>query len=455
MRRVTIVLSLLAILAACGCAEPADNKVTLIDALSARTSSNPRHNDCAKLLATYCQRHDKDYALWAMDYVSLCLMGGNYDAAKAELMNCQKDIASRQDKNRETAAAIANESQKLFKGEPYERAMLCCYLGLLHYMDEDYNNARIFFAKADQEDATCGDDMKDFRHDFQLAHYWLGRSYLKLDQSDNARVAFAKASQSLLRKGQEKETAAIRKQHDKDRNTRIRLEKQSYKNAIEAKPPVAGAADVSDSPAWGEMPAALPYAAATNPVELTTGKPEEFFSVGYQQQVNLILFIETGTGPIRLVDDYGDYIFRSPYIERNALVYIDGHRAGPAFQVLDVFHQADTRGKSEKDAAQAAKGLTKAVLKQMPFGVGTAAAYWDVRADERYWSLLPGEVHVFAAKVRPGLHTVSIRCADANGYLLPRYNLTRYHLPVLEDRESVFILSTRPEADNVYVPAKN
>jgi hypothetical protein len=153
---------------------------------------------------------------------------------------------------------------------------------------------------------------------------------------------------------------------------------------------------------------------------------------------------------MKFVSDYGTQIVRAPYEDCRYLVYLDGHKAGPAFQVLDLFHQADTRGFGEKEAAQAAKGITKAILKQMPYGIGTLASFWDVQADERYWHLLPGEVHVFAAKVKPGLYSVNIQSFDSNGCLLPRYSQTRYGIPVHEGQDNVYLISNRPEADNAY-----
>ncbi len=61
---------------------------------------------------------------------------------------------------------------------------------------------------------------------------------------------------------------------------------------------------------------------------------------------------------------------------------------------------------------------------------------------------------MLAAKVKPGTYTISLQCLDSNGYLLPRYRLTRYHIPVLEGQENIYFLHTLPEADNQYVPTQ-
>ncbi len=299
--------------------------------------------------------------------------------------------------------------------------------------------------------------MAAFRHDFGLAHYWLGRAYLKLDQADNARIAFTKASAHLARKNEAEESAAIRKAQASARTRRIRLEQESYKQATGAKPPVAGAADMSHCLAESELPTEWPDAAVgESPVVAVADTPEQFFTTDYQKEVNLIVLIEIGTGPIKyLVGENGfmDAIMRCPYEERKVVVYLDGHKAGAALPLVDLFHQADTRGMSEKDRVQLTKGITQSILSRVPY-VGDVASHWDVRADDRYWKLLPGEVHLFAAKVRPGLYTLNVQCLDSDHFLLPRYSLTRYYIPVKDGQENIVFVHTKPEADNTYVASK-
>lgn len=456
MKRPCYLLSLTvivaAILAGCG---PSQEQLSLAKAMSARGDRQPAYNESARFLHGYCDKHDKDYVMWGMDYASLCLMNGSYDAAKAELLKCYQDIATRQDTDKETAAAMSNECLKIFKGEPFERAMLCCYLGLMYYMEGDFNNARIFFAQADMQDATTLENMKDYRHDFQLAHYWLGRTYLKLGQEDNARIAFAKASQRIPRKNEDAEAKGLRGAQAKNRDARLRLEPQSYKLAREGKPPVEGAADMTASPVEAELPAAQKEAQGENPVQLAAKDVAQFLSSDFQKEVNLILVIETGVSPTKyLTGESGclSAIIRGAYEERKVVAYLDGHKAGAAVPLIDLFHQADTRGTGEKEKAQMAKGVTKAILNQLPY-VSSVSSYWDVRADGRYWSLMPGDIHVFAAKVKPGTYTLNLQCLDSNNCLLPRYSLTRYYLPVKDGQENIYLLHTKPEADNRYVPA--
>ena len=437
-----------------GCGPPR-KQIMMAKAMSARVDRQPTYVDSANFLQEYIVKHDKDYVMWAMDYSSLCMMSGNYDAAKAELLKCFMDIEKRQDAGKERLAAVSNEAMKIFKGEPFERAMVFTYLGMLHYLTGDYNNARIFCARADMADATTEDNMKDYRHDFRLAHYWLGRTYLKLGDEGNAKVAFRKASQRITRKGEERELKSIRSRHSKARKKRMRLEAESYKRSTQGENAIPGVVDMSASPVLSEAPSTLlDEGDSPNPVVLCANGPEQFLSVDYQKEVNLILVAEIGTGPIKFLigeNKYMDRIVRSSYGERSVMVYLNGQKAGRAYQLLDMFHQADTRGTSKKDRVQITKGITQSILRRMPM-IGAVAAYWDVRADYRYWHLLPGETFVFAAKVKPGSYTVTLQCFDTNGYLLPRYRLTRYYIPVRAGEENIYFLQTKPDADNTYFP---
>ena len=54
-------------------------------------------------------------------------------------------IAARDPKQ---AAAVLAEKLKVWKGEPFERAMVNFYLGLIYYIQQDYGNARAAFENA-------------------------------------------------------------------------------------------------------------------------------------------------------------------------------------------------------------------------------------------------------------------------------------------------------------------
>ena len=76
-------------------------------------------------------------------------------------------------KSAEAARSVFHkESNKDFKGEPYERAMAYYYRGLLYLRKGDYNNARASFKGAEYQDTVSEDE--EFQSDFALMDYLMG-----------------------------------------------------------------------------------------------------------------------------------------------------------------------------------------------------------------------------------------------------------------------------------------
>lgn len=101
---------------------------------------------------------------------------------------------------RSVAAVWIDEKLKIWKGEPYERALASFYLGLVYYIQRDYDNARAAFENAlfklrdyaDPEKKST--DYTEQESTFVLAHVMLGRTYLRLGREDLARESFEQAS---------------------------------------------------------------------------------------------------------------------------------------------------------------------------------------------------------------------------------------------------------------------
>jgi tetratricopeptide (TPR) repeat protein len=81
---------------------------------------------------------------------------------------------------------------RVYKGEPYERALAYTYLGLIYYRRSDWENARAAFNLALLADRSSKGDEERYRDDFALAHYLIGKTYLKLNEADNAQISFDK-----------------------------------------------------------------------------------------------------------------------------------------------------------------------------------------------------------------------------------------------------------------------
>ena len=89
-------------------------------------------------------------------------------------------------------ALFHKESNKDFKGEPYERAMAYYYRGLLYLRAGDYENARASFDTAEFQDTVAEDE--SYQSDFAVMDYMSGWASHCAGQESKARDAFAAAA---------------------------------------------------------------------------------------------------------------------------------------------------------------------------------------------------------------------------------------------------------------------
>ena len=105
------------------------------------------------------------------------------------------------DGGRSLGAVLVDEKIKIWKGEPFERAMVNFYLGLIYYMREDYGNARAAFENAlfklrDYKDPrNKSSDYSEQESNFVAALVMLGKSWQKLGRDDLARATFDQIKQ--------------------------------------------------------------------------------------------------------------------------------------------------------------------------------------------------------------------------------------------------------------------
>jgi tetratricopeptide (TPR) repeat protein len=154
----------------------------------------------ANMLRPLAVKTDENYVLNNDRLGSAAI--GDYDLTTAEsaFLRAYEVInsANVNDGGRAVSAAVVSESTKIWKGEPFERAMVNYYLGLLYYIRHDYNNSRAAFENAlfklrDYGDADHPEKYSEFESDFTLAYLMLGKCYLHLNLPDKARDMFDKA----------------------------------------------------------------------------------------------------------------------------------------------------------------------------------------------------------------------------------------------------------------------
>lgn len=149
------------------------------------------------------QKTDENYVLNNLRLGSAALTAYSLNESEAAFLRAWEVINAGgvNSGGRSVAAVWIDEKLKIWKGEPYERAMASFYLGLVYYIQRDYNNARGAFENAlfklrDYADPDKkSSDYAEQESTFVLAHLMLGRTYLRLGRDDLANESFGLARQ--------------------------------------------------------------------------------------------------------------------------------------------------------------------------------------------------------------------------------------------------------------------
>ncbi len=88
------------------------------------------------------------------------------------------------------ASLVSRESIKFFRGEPYERAMIYIYKGIIDFSNRLYNKARIDFERSLLEMSQGSSDVNGSL--LTISHAFLSQVYYKLYDMQRARVAYEK-----------------------------------------------------------------------------------------------------------------------------------------------------------------------------------------------------------------------------------------------------------------------
>jgi len=157
-----------------------------------------QYDPAARALQPYAVKTDENYVLNNARLGSVLLADYDLDGAESAFYKAYEVINSVGVNNaaRSAAAITVAEQFKVWKGEPFERAMVNFDLGLIYYVQQDYNNARAAFENAlfKLRDYGEGDAQEDkYREadsDFIVAYFMLGKCWLKLDRQDKAKDMF-------------------------------------------------------------------------------------------------------------------------------------------------------------------------------------------------------------------------------------------------------------------------
>ncbi|MDB5356212.1 MAG: hypothetical protein JWN24_2665 [Phycisphaerales bacterium] len=144
---------------------------------------------------------DENFVLNNVRLGSAALVAYDLDTAESAFLRAYEVINSVgvNDGGRSLGAAVVDEKIKVWKGEPFERAMVNTYLGLVYYIRRDYNNARASFENAlfklrdYGEGDNKGDQYRQQESNFALAYLMLGKCYQRLGRPEDAKKAFGRA----------------------------------------------------------------------------------------------------------------------------------------------------------------------------------------------------------------------------------------------------------------------
>jgi tetratricopeptide (TPR) repeat protein len=191
-----ILLLLSFVLAGCG---PTKDQKRADRALSAYMAGD--YEAARERLRPAAKKPDENFVLNNVRLGSCSLIDYHLDEAEDAFLRAYEVINSVgvNDGGRSLGAALVDEKIKIWKGEPFERAMANFYLGLIYYMRQDYNNARGAFENAlfklrdyaDKNDVK--NDYREQESNFVIALVMLGKTWQKLGRDDLAHANFDRA----------------------------------------------------------------------------------------------------------------------------------------------------------------------------------------------------------------------------------------------------------------------
>src|SRR3954452_9012371 len=156
------------------------------------------YDRAADQLKPLADKTDENFVLNNARLGSTALADYDLDTAESAFLNAYEVINSTgvNSGGRGAAAAIFNEKIKVWKGEPFEKAMVNYYLGLVYYMRHDYENARaafensLFKLRDYGEGKNKSDEYRGVESDFALGYLMLARSFQRLGDEQAARKNF-------------------------------------------------------------------------------------------------------------------------------------------------------------------------------------------------------------------------------------------------------------------------
>jgi tetratricopeptide (TPR) repeat protein len=151
-------------------------------------------------------KKDESFVLNNCRFGSCALAAGDLPDAEEAFMEAYTVINSvkTNDGGRALGASLVFEGVKVWKGEPFERAMAFYYLGLVSLIKGDYDNARAAFNNSlfklrdyahDHDSTPTADKYTPYESNFALGYFGVGLCYTKMGDPQQAKANFDRAVQ--------------------------------------------------------------------------------------------------------------------------------------------------------------------------------------------------------------------------------------------------------------------
>lgn len=185
---------LLALAAASAAGQPANAPASRLQQLLEASDDPPAPALMAPWIERDRQQQSRGRVLNEMEAGTLAFLSGRLKAAEALFADAQQQIETIYADNASAAAARSKfvpEADKDFKGDPYERAMVGYYLGLIDLARGDYDNARAGFRFALLQDTMSASET--YQDDMAAVQYLIGWAYWCEGNYASAREEFGRA----------------------------------------------------------------------------------------------------------------------------------------------------------------------------------------------------------------------------------------------------------------------
>ncbi len=157
-------------------------------------------------LAPLIKKPNKNYVLNNCRYGSCALAAGNIRHAEQAFLSAQRVMSTVNTNtgSRVLGAVVVYEGVKVWKGQPFERAMAYYYLGLIFLIKGEYHNARAAFQNSlfrlrqyanPKKHLPAAQRYARIESNFALGYFGLGICYLKLGHPHLAKANFQRAEQ--------------------------------------------------------------------------------------------------------------------------------------------------------------------------------------------------------------------------------------------------------------------